>query len=448
MDAPVQKATLRDLLTLAWPIVLSRASQTVISLSDALLVAHLGASALASTATGAINAMTVLMLPLGISFIVQSFSSQLFAKGDLAGARRYGWYGLMLAAVTELACLAAWPAIDQVLELLPYEPDVRNLMGAYLRIRLLSGGAVIGLEALGSYFGGLGRTLPGMVANLCAMTLNVAGNWLLIDGHFGLPALGVPGSAMASALASGVAFLGFFLYFLREGAPTKLSAREFLRMLRFGVPEGFNWFFEFGSFVFFTNVVMASLGTTSLAAMNAVLTVNSVSFMPAFGLGSSGAILVGQAIGANRRDDVPGILRLTMKTAFVWQGTVGLVCLLIPQVLIGFAAEGAHGAEVVAIGVQMLRVAALWGLFDAMAMTLTETLRGAGDTFVPMMMRIALAWLVFAPGSYFTVHALGWNGVQAVSWFVFHLAALAAMLFVRFRVGAWRRIQLVEHHLV
>ena len=97
---------------------------------------------------------------------------------------------------------------------------------------------------------------------------------------------------------------------------------------------------------------------------------------------------------------------------------------------------------------QMLRVAALWGLFDAMAMTLTETLRGAGDTFVPMMMRIALAWLVFAPGSYFTVHTLGWNGVQAVSWFVFHLAALAAMLFVRFRSGAWRRIQLVEHHLV
>lgn len=448
MAAPIQKATLRDLLTLAWPIVVSRASQTVISLSDALLVAHLGAAALASTATGAINAMTVLMLPLGISFIVQSFASQLFAKGDLAGARRYGWYGLMLAAVTELVCIAAWPGIGRVLELLPYEPEVRALMGAYLRIRLLSGGAVIGLEALGSYFGGLGRTRPGMVANICAMTLNVAGNWLLIDGRLGLPALGVPGSAMASALASGVAFAGFLLYFLLEGPRVKLSAREFFRMLRFGVPEGFNWFFEFGSFVFFTNVVMASLGTTSLAAMNAVLTVNSVSFMPAFGLASSGAILVGQAIGANRRDDVPGILSLTMKTALAWQGAVGLVCLLIPQALIGFAAEGAHGAEVVALGVQMLRVAALWGLFDAMAMTQTETLRGAGDTFVPMMLRIALAWLVFAPGSYYSVHTLGWNAVQAIGWFVIHLAALAAMLFARFRLGAWRRIELVAPQLV
>lgn len=448
MDAPVQKATLRDLLTLAWPIVVSRASQTVISLSDALLVAHLGAAALASTATGAINAMTVLMLPLGISFIVQSFSSQLFAKQDLAGARRYGWYGLILATLTEVACLAAWPQVGRVLELLPYDTEVRELMGAYLRIRLLSGGAVIGIEALGSYYGGLGRTRPGMVANITAMTLNVAGNWLLIDGHLGLPALGVAGSALASALASGLAFVGFLVYFLGEGPRVTLSAREFFRMLRFGVPEGFNWFFEFGSFVFFTNVVMASLGTASLAAMNAVLTVNSVSFMPAFGLASSGAILVGQAIGANRRDDVPGILKLTMKATLVWQGTVGLVCLVMPRLLIGFANEGESGPEVVALGVQMLRVAALWGLFDAMAMTQTEALRGAGDTFVPMMLRIALAWLVFAPGSWLSVNVFGWGAVQAIGWFVIHLSALAAILFVRFRLGAWRRIQLVEPHLV
>jgi len=448
MTASVQKANLGTLLKLAWPIVVSRASQTVISLSDALLVAHLGAAALASTATGAINAMTVLMLPLGISFIVQSFASQLFAKNDLAGARRYGWYGLILAALTQVACLLAWPQVGRVLELLPYEPDVRDLMASYLRIRLLSGGAVIGIEALGSYFGGLGRTRPGMVANITAMVLNVAGNWILIDGLFGAPAMGVPGSALASALASGIAFAGFFIYFLMEGPRVKLSAREFFRMLRFGIPEGFNWFFEFGSFVFFTNVTMASLGTSSLAAMNAVLTVNSVSFMPAFGLASSGAILVGQAIGANRRDDVPGILKLTMKTALAWQGAVGLICLLIPQFLIGFASQGEKGPEVVAIGVQMLRVAALWGVFDAMAMTQTETLRGAGDTFVPMMLRIALAWLVFAPGSYFSVQVLGWNAVQAISWFVIHLAALAAILFVRFRLGAWRHIQLVEHSLV
>ncbi len=437
-------ATLRSLLTLAWPIVLSRASQTIIGLSDTLLVAHLGKSALAATATGALNALTVLMLPLGISFIVQSFSAQLHARGDAAGARRFGWYGLLLAALTQLGCLAVWPHIDGVLQHLPYEPEVRTLMGGYLRIRLLSGGAAVGIEALSSYFGGLGRTRPGMVASVAAMVLNVLGNWLLIDGHFGLPAMGVEGSALASTLAALAAFVGFFLYFVVQGPRVSLSPREFLRMLRYGIPEGFNWFFEFGSFVFFTNVVMASLGTAALAAMNSVLSINSLSFMPAFGLASAGAILVGQAIGAGEKDAVPRILWLTVRAAVCWQAAVGTLCLLFPHALISLFAEGEGGLEVAHIGARMLRVAVAWAVFDACAMTLTEALRGAGDTFVPMMARIALAWLLFAPGSYVSVHFFGWEAVPALSWIVLHLGALALTLFVRFRLGAWRRITLVE----
>ena len=90
-DSP-PPATLGTLLKLAGPIMISRASQTIVGLSDALLVAHLGAAALAATATGALNSYTVLILPMGITFIVSSFASQLFVKGDAAGARRYGWY--------------------------------------------------------------------------------------------------------------------------------------------------------------------------------------------------------------------------------------------------------------------------------------------------------------------------------------------------------------------
>ena len=261
-------ATLRTLLTLAGPIIISRASQTVVGLSDALMVAHLGASALASTATGGLNAFTVLILPMGITFIVSSFASQLFGKGDLVGARRYGWYGLLVALATLGLSLVTLPFIDPVLSLLPYTGEVRALMGGYMRVRLLSAGAAIGIEALANYYGGLGRTWPGMVANLIAMLFNVAGNWLLIDGHAGFPALGVTGAAWASTVATTLGFFGFFLFFWTEGNPAlraKLQLAEFGRMLRFGLPSGFNWLFEFAAFVFFANVVVAGLGTAALA---------------------------------------------------------------------------------------------------------------------------------------------------------------------------------------
>lgn len=450
MDTPHQPATLRTLLTLAWPIVVSRASQTVIGLSDTLMVAHLGAAALAATATGGMNAFTLLIMPMGITFIVSSFASQLFGKGDVAGARRYGWYGLLVAVGTMGLCLVSWPFIDEALSLFSYTDEVRGLMSLYLRIRLISGGAAIGMEALANYYGGLGRTRPGMAANVAAMVLNVLGNWVLIDGHLGAPALGVTGAAWASTLSTVIAFAGFFVYFWREGRPearAKLERTEFLRMLRFGFPSGINWLFEFGAFVFFANVVVAGLGTAALAAMNSVMSLNSASFMPAFGLASAGAILVGQSIGAGRKDEVPGVVGLTVKATLVWQGSVGLLCLLIPAILIAPFATGEGGAEVAVIGARMLMISAAWQLFDAVNNAVAEALRGAGDTFFPMVARIALAWLVFVPGSYFTVRYLGWGDVGATSWLVAYLGLLSLVVTLRFRAGSWRNVELVQGDL-
>jgi MATE family multidrug resistance protein len=440
-------ANLRTLLTLAWPIVIGRASQTIIGLSDTLMVAHLGAAALASTATGGMNAFTLLILPMGITFIVSSFASQMYGKGDAVGARRYGWYGLLVALFTLLLCLASWPFIDLALAQLSYSEDVRLLMSGYLRIRLLSGGAAIGIEALSNYYGGLGRTRPGMVANVFAMVLNVLGNWVLIDGHFGLPAMGVAGSALASTIATTLGFIGFFIYFFRDGdpkSPAKPEWAEFGRMLRFGLPSGLNWLFEFGAFVFFANVVVAGLGTPALAAMNSVMSLNSTSFMPAMGLASAGAILVGQAIGANRKDEVPGVVRLTVTATLVWQGSVGLLCLAIPSLLIAPFSSGEGGAEVALIGSRMLMISAAWQLFDAIGMSIAEALRGAGDTLFPMVARLAISWLIFVPGSYYTVRHLGWGDVGATWWLVGYLALLAMAVFLRFRAGSWRNVQLVQ----
>lgn len=116
---PHQRATLSSLLALAWPLIISRASQVVVGLSDAVLVADLGAASLAATATGATNAFTVMILPLGVTFIVASFASQLYGRGDVAGARRYAWYGLTIAAATQVLCLLAVQGLGAVLALGP-----------------------------------------------------------------------------------------------------------------------------------------------------------------------------------------------------------------------------------------------------------------------------------------------------------------------------------------
>ncbi len=441
--------TISALLRLAWPIIVSRSTQVVVGLADAVMVAHLGEGALAATTTGAMNTTLVFMLPMGSVFIVSSFASQYFGGGDVAGARRYAFYGLAISGVGQVLCLALIPLLPAGLALFAYSPEVREGVEVYLRIRLLSGVFAVGMEALGNYYAGLGNTRLPMVASVVAMVLNIVGNWLLIDGHLGLPAMGVAGAAWASAASTAVAFLGLLAFFLGEGRARgvmvpRLHWHEFLRTLRFGLPSGFNWFFEFLAYNFFVNVVVAGLGTTALAGLMAVMQLNTVAFMPAFAMASAGAIVVGQAIGASARDEVPHAVRLTFGLTGGWQVLVGFVFLVVPEWVFGPFVSGEPSGALLATGVRMLRVSVAWQLFDAAATTLAEALRAAGDTAFTLWARLALAWLVFVPGAWISVRHFGAGELVAMLWLVIYIGGLALALYLRFRGGAWRRFNLVN----
>src|SRR5690242_15242898 len=109
---------LRTLLSLAWPIVIARATQAIIGFTDALMVAPLGEDTLAAVTTGALDVLTFVMLPMGTVFILQSFAAQLRGRGDMEGVRRFAIYGLVFAAFAGVTAAAAIPFLPSVLRLL------------------------------------------------------------------------------------------------------------------------------------------------------------------------------------------------------------------------------------------------------------------------------------------------------------------------------------------
>jgi len=409
------------LLSLAWPVVLARSSQAVIGFSDALMTAPLGEDAVAATTTGATNVFSLVVLPMGLVFIVQSFASQLSGKSDLSAARRYAWYGLLFALLTSAVAALLLPFVRPALGMLPYEPAVHEQMSGYMEIRLLAVGAIVGTEALGNWYAGLGNTRVQMAAALLAMAVNVLGNWMV--------------------LIMVIFWRGWFTRGSKRAG--RLRSSEFLRMLRFGGPNGVNWFFEFAAYALFINLIVAHLGTSVLAALNVVIAINSVSFMPAFGMASAGAILAGQAIGRDCRDEVPAIVRRTATVAALWQCGVGVLYLTIPAVLMSwFAPPEEDFSQLVAVGTPMLAISAAWQLFDAAEMTLSEALRAAGDTAWTLLAKLAVAWLVFVPGASVSILVLGGGHLVATVWMVAYMAVLACVLYWRFRSGAWRKIDL------
>jgi MATE family multidrug resistance protein len=448
MNASAHAPSLRKLLDLAWPIIISRSAQTVVGFTDAAMVARLGEDALAATTAGALNVFAVFILPMGIASIVSSFASQLHGKGDHAGTRRYGFYSLAVAGLTQILCLALMLIVPRAIGALNYTPEVRLLMEQYVVMRIWSGGAAIGLEALGNYYGGLGNTRLPMAAQILAMVLNVTLNWVFIYGNLGAPALGVTGAALASSVSTVIAFLALLGLFLAgygaekaERSPLRMS--EFWRMLRFGLPSGLNWFVEFAAFNFFINVVVAGLGTTTVAALMGAMQVNSIAFMPAFGIASAGAILVGHALGAKEHDSVPSTVWLTLRVAGGWMGLIGVIYLLFAKVvMLPFTPPGPEREAFLAIAAKVLGLSILWQFVDAASMTLAEALRAAGDTAFTMWTRVVIAWVVFVPGSYVTVHLQGGGVNMAVFWLVAYMGLLALVLWLRFRAGVWRTLDL------
>lgn len=445
-------ATTRVLLALAWPIVLARATQAVVGFADALMVAPLGEETLAAVTTGALDTFAFVMLPMGTVFIVQSFAAQFQGRGELAAVRRYAWYGLMIAALAGVLSAFAIPFIPAVVYALGYAPAVSEQMSTYLAIRVLSVGAVVGAEALGNWYGGLGNTRLAMVVGIATMITNIAGNYLLIEPRFGLPGYGAAGAAWASVGATfvgfGVAATAFALDLgtrgTRRPGPLGLRTSELYRVLRFGLPNGVNWFLEFSAFVVFINIVVGHLGTTVLAAMNVVLQINAISFMPAFGVASAGAILVGNAIGARRKDGVWPVVRRTMAVTCAWMVSIGAIYWLAPAQLIGlFRPRDVPAEELVAIGATMLALSAFWQLFDALGMTLSEALRAAGDTTFCMNARIVLAWFVFTPGAWIAVRVLEGGVYEIMGSVIGYLALLSLVLGLRFASGRWRNIDLL-----
>jgi len=361
--------------------------------------------------------------------------------------------------------VAAIPLIEPALALTGYSPHVQAEMSHYMEIRILSVGAVVAVEALGNWYGGLGNTWMAMVGGIISMAVAVFANWVLIDGNLGAPAMGVAGAAWGSVIASYAGLLFLVIAFWRgwgkghvsgprsevDAAPKAklgLSFAELRRVVRFGLPNGMNWFLEFAAFQLFVNGVLASLGDETVAALNVVIAVNSISFMPAFGLASAGAILAGQAIGAGKREAVWPQLKITLACTLTWTAAMGGLYLLAPHwVLTQFEEPGKSG-DLVAIGSTMLAISAIWQVFDATSMTLAETLRAAGDTFWTAASRLILAWAVFMPAAFIVVRSYGGGPSGAMVCLAAYTALLALSFAIRFKSGKWKTIELIEPKLV
>lgn len=421
--------------SLAWPVALSMLTGTLTGLVDTFFVGPLGTSALAAIGLSEVTFWVVTAYGFGLLGGVRVATSQAVGAELTDDVRRLAWQGLGLALALGFLAVASLPLLVAALPWSGAEPEVVSLTDAHLRARLLGAPLVLAQLALGAWFLGQGRPRLPTVATIVTNVVNLVLDPVLIFGWGPVPALGLPGAAWATNVGL-LAGLGVLLAAWARRASTADARphRGLLeRVFTLGNPMGVLAFTDLLSF----SVIMAILshcGAAHMAAHALVIRIIRVSFLPGHAVGEATGVLVGQAVGAGRRDLAEQAANAGAQVAVTLMLVCGVVFAVAPRaLLLPFSPE----PEVLALGRTLLLIAACFQVLDALCMAGYGALSGAGDSRFLLRLGLAMSWLVKVPAAAWLALTLDWGVVGVWLAMTAEMGVFAAVAWWRVRGGRW-----------
>ena len=442
----------RRIWELAWPVAISTSTVTLLTLANLFWVGHLGTVALAAVSVCG----NILFIVFGIASIVQTGALAIVARrvgeGQMGAAfqatRHAVWLGGALGLLVALAGYATAPG---VIGFFGAGADVEGTAIPYLRIMYAGQIPLYLTIALGAAYQAAGDTRTPMLVNVAMVVANALADPFFIfppgEIRVGGVALGwlgwgVNGGAIAAVLASAAGCAGLFAVsvagrrpFARpRGAHVGLAPELLWHMLRVGTPASVGMIARPLS-TFLLLKVIASFGTTAIAAFGIAIRSFGVNWIPYSGIYVAVSALVGQSLGARRVADAE---RVVHRGLVVTTGLGVLFCVLYygwaRDIMLAFD----HEPAVVDAGETFLKLIALSFLFSGPMLPLSSAMNGAGDTKPPMFIAFLANWLVKLPLAYALALPLGY-GIDGVWLSMFVSIVLESLaMFAWYWRGTWR----------
>ncbi len=391
-----QREKLWLIVSLSIPSILAQISATVMFFIDASMVGHLGAKASASIGlvetTGWLMGGLASAANMGFSVQVAHF----IGANDFEAARR--------VLRQSLVCCLLWSLVISLTALLisPYLPfwlggtaDIARDASLYF--------AVIGLCGIFFQMGGLagsmlkcsGNMKIPSILNIGMCVMDVAFNYLFIY----ILDMGVIGAAMGTGLAELIT-AGLMLYFLlvRSSMLSLKGRRGSFRpkadtvgtAIKIGAPMGLQHLLM-GSAQIVSTLIVAPLGTIAIAAHSLAITVESLCYMPGYGIAEAATTLVGQGIGAGQQVLTRSFARMSVALGIGVMTLMGVLMWIFAPELMSLMSPV---EEVIALGTEVLRIEAWAEPMFAAAIVVNGVFIGAGDTIIPALMSLCSMWFV------------------------------------------------------
>lgn len=437
-------AHIRAILVLGLPLVGGHMAQMSIGLTDTIMVGWYGAEALATVTLANTLFFTLFLFGCGFAWAVMPMVASYAAEGDDQKVRRATRMGLWLSA---LFCVVMFPLLwwsEALLQRLGQTLTISAEAQVYLRVLAFGLLPALVTMVLKSYLAALEKTKVVFWVTAVAVPYNALANFALIFGNFGFPELGLQGAAIAS-LSTHVFSMLVIVIYIRVFVPEhslfqrlwKPDNEMLVQVFKLGVPIGLTSLSETGLFAS-SAIMMGWLGTIPLAAHGIALQLASMTFMLHLGLSNAATVRAGNAFG---RKDWPhmargGIVALALSASIAALTIILFVAVPEPLIAAFLDPDDPARAEIIAMGITLLILAAIFQLVDGAQVVALGLLRGVQDARVPMIYAAVSYFGIGLPAAYVLGFVVGWGATGIWIGLVFGLAGAAVLLNHRF----WRRM--------
>ncbi|MCG3176502.1 MAG: Multidrug resistance protein NorM [Candidatus Omnitrophica bacterium] len=446
--------SVREILAIAVPMIVSYGCDTVMMFCDRLLLSKLGPDQMNAAVAGGIAA-----------FMMASFGFGLLGYGTALVAQHLGAdHKDRCPVVTTQSWIVALVIYPCVLLLRGPAHALFGYLGVpasqigpqieYFDIMTYGAVLVFARHALASYFSGIGRTRVVMRASIVTMCVNIPLSYILIYGKLGSPALGIRGAAYGTLLAS-VVGIGILLseYFGRANRREFAVGRSLIlhpevlgKLLRYGAPSGCEMLLTLLAANAFV-LAFHSLGPVVATASSILMNWDMSAYIPLMGMEVGVTSLVGRYMGARDPDTAHRAVMSGLKVGFVYAGILLILFGVLAGPMVDLFRPGG-GVDPVydaarPMAVTMLRMISFYMFSIALVIVFVGALRGAGDTLWAMSYHISLHWLA-AGVLYAGTRWLDLSALHAWALVIVVFMLFSAGAWLRYRAGGWRRLHIVD----
>ena len=446
-----------QVLRIAFPLILSTGSYSVQQFIDRMFLSWYSPDALAAALPTGMLCFTLISLFMGTSGYVSTFIAQYIGASRPEKVGPAMWQGIYFSVLGGL--LIAFTALfpKTIFSLIGHSPEVQILESEYWVYLTLGGIFPVAQGAVAGFFSGRGKTYPIMWCTFAATGVNIALNYLLIFGNLGMPEMGISGAGLSTFISGLLNFLFLSVLVFTNENNSKYKTRSgwkfdpalFKRLIRYGLPNGIQFFLDIAAFSLFI-LLIGRLGATELAAASIAFNISMLAFMPMIGLGITVSILVGQSLGANEAGQAKVATFSAFQISFTYMAILAMLYLLIPNVFIypfSAKADPIEFESIKSTALVSLRFIALWSIFDSLAIIFSSALKGAGDTAF-IMLSICLTGPIILIAPTFLIIEIFHLGLNA-AWIsgVAYVLCLGIVYYLRFKAGKWESMRVIESQL-